>query len=132
MKAGTSDCRAQLVAVYGTLLRGESNHHWLQGARYVQALVLQGLALHDLGPYPMAVVDLAVSPEATSPGLEVETYAVSAEQLARLDLLEDHPREYQRQLWPLGGGREAWIYLGRAEQVIGVPRISSGSWRRRG
>lgn len=132
MTSGSSNRRAQLVAVYGTLLRGESNHHWLRGARFVQALVLHGLALHDLGPYPMAVAGLAVSPGATSPGLEVEIYAVSAEQLARLDLLEDHPREYQRQRWPLGDGRQAWIYLGRAAQVVGVPRIPSGSWRRRG
>ena len=38
-----------LVFVYGTLRRGEHNHHWLEGCRWLGEAELPGAVLHDLG-----------------------------------------------------------------------------------
>ena len=45
----------ELVAVYGTLKRGGCNHRLLAGSHWLGPVLLSGLRLHDLGPYPMAV-----------------------------------------------------------------------------
>lgn len=130
--AGPEAGGSERVLVYGTLLAGESNHHWLAGARFLERLELAGLVLHDLGPYPMAVRAAQASAAPAFPAVEAELYALPWRVLMDLDRLEDHPREYVRQRWALEDGRQAWIYLGRAQQVRGRPRIASGRWRQRG
>ncbi len=109
------------VFVYGTLKRGDVNHHWLEGARPLGRRRLAGLQLHDLGPYPMAV-------PAGSSLIHGELYAVEAGGLARLDELEDVPREYVRELLPLSDGSRAWVYRGRADQVQGRPLVPFADW----
>lgn len=64
------------VVVYGTLKRGHSNHHWLAGATFLGRRLLSGGRLHDLGPYPMAV--LSRDPQAVIHG---ELFAVTEEGL---------------------------------------------------
>jgi len=117
------DPNTQLVFVYGTLKRGQSNHHWLSGARWQGEVALAGLVLHDLGPFPMAVEG-----EGTVRG---ELYAVDAAGLARLDVLEGHPRLYNRLIRPLPDGRQAWVYVGRAAQVRHAPQLPDGDWQGR-
>jgi gamma-glutamylcyclotransferase (GGCT)/AIG2-like uncharacterized protein YtfP len=124
VSAGSADSGGDRVAVYGTLKRGEVNHHWLRGARHEGESFLPGLVLHDLGPYPMAVRSAGADAV-----IAVEVYQVTAAQLERLDQLEDHPREYERHLWPLADGRLVWIYLGRTEQVREFPLVLDGCWR---
>jgi len=114
------DPTAELVFVYGTLKRGQANHHWLSGAPWRGEIVLAGLVLHDLGPFPMAVEG-----EGTVRG---ELYAVDAAGLARLDVLEGYPRLYTRQTRPLPDGRRAWVYVGRAAQVRHAPQLPDGTW----
>lgn len=114
---------ALLVAVYGTLKRGECNHQLLLASDCLGPVLLRGLQLYNLGAYPMAV--LCGDPAAT---VAAELYGVSAGVLAELDLLEDHPREYERQLLPLADGRRAWVYLGRPHQVLGFPLLARGVW----
>jgi len=109
-----------LVFVYGTLKRGERNHHWLQGARWVGEVELPGVVLHDLGPFPMAVVG-----EGRACG---ELFEVDAATLARLDQLEGYPRLYDRQQLPLADGQRAWVYLGRPHQVRHAPVVEGGQW----
>jgi gamma-glutamylcyclotransferase (GGCT)/AIG2-like uncharacterized protein YtfP len=109
------------VFVYGTLKRGERNHHWLQGARWVGEVELPGLVLHDLGPFPMALVG-----EGRAFG---ELFEVDAATLARLDQLEGYPRLYDRQQLPLADGQRAWVYLGRPYQVRHAPVVGGGKWR---
>lgn len=120
-------CRAprpqQLVFVYGTLLRGEANHGWLLGAAFLGEAWMEGLVLHNLGPFPMAVEG-----EGRCHG---EVYGVSEEGLARLDQLEAVPRLYRRQWHRLGDGQWAWVYVGRAQQVRHSPRLEHGRWRQR-
>ena len=110
----------QLVFVYGTLKRGEKNHHWLEGASWQGEAELSGVLLHDLGPFPMAVIGVG-----TAIG---EVYAVEERGLARLDELEGYPRLYDRQLLSLNDGRQAWVYLGRPRQVRHAPLVVGGSW----
>lgn len=112
-----------LVFVYGTLRRGQPNHGWLEGARWLGAAQLDGVELHDLGPFPMAV-----------PGegcIHGEVYGVSAEGLAHLDVLEGYPRLYDRRQMALRDGRRAWVYLGRPRQVRHAPVLADGIWRGR-
>lgn len=113
-----------LLFVYGSLKRGMAHHGQLQNADWLGNARLQGLALYDLGPFPMAVAS-----ENNGDTIEGELFRVAAQQLAALDRFEGAPRLYQRRLWPLTDGRWAWLYLGEARQVRHVARISSGCWQ---
>ncbi|MFY8148091.1 MAG: gamma-glutamylcyclotransferase family protein [Prochlorococcaceae cyanobacterium] len=126
------------VLVYGTLRRGQRNHHWLaEGSRFLGEAQLADVLLYDLGPFPMAVrlEDLqregAAVPPAPQP-LQGELYAVDGAALARLDQLEGTPRLYTRAVLPLLDGRRAWIYLGRPRQVRHARLLAAGSWREGG
>jgi len=121
MASGALPQGRQLVFVYGTLKRGEKNHHWLDGASWQGEAELSGVLLHDLGPFPMAVIG-----EGTAIG---EVYALEERGLARLDELEGYPRLYDRQMLSLNDGRQAWVYLGRPRQVRHAPLVVGGSWQ---
>jgi len=110
----------QLVFVYGTLKRGETNHRWLERASWQGEAELPGVVLHDLGPFPMAVIG-----EGMALG---EVYAVDQPELARLDELEGYPRLYDRHVLSLRDGRRAWVYLGRPRQVRHAPVVTGGMW----
>jgi gamma-glutamylcyclotransferase (GGCT)/AIG2-like uncharacterized protein YtfP len=122
--SGDSDLQQhQLVFVYGTLKRGQPNHHQLAGSRFSGQAELAGLELYDLGPFPMVIA--CPHPAAVVHG---ELYGVSPELLARLDRFEGVPRLYERQQRQLNDGRAVWVYVGRPRQVRHVPRIASGVW----
>jgi gamma-glutamylcyclotransferase (GGCT)/AIG2-like uncharacterized protein YtfP len=111
------------VAVYGTLKRGQCNHHWLRGARFEGRTRVAGLELYNLGQYPMAVPSRR--PHAS---VHAELYRVDDAGLAHLDVLEDYPRLYDRRRLPTVDGHLAWIYLGRSEQVRGCRRVPFDDW----
>jgi len=145
-----ADPGLDLVFVYGSLKRGQSNHHWLTAASFQGEAQAPGLVLHDLGPFPMAIAAAPVPPKATespsdtggrsgfegdggmqrSPMTPIagEVYAVDGETLAQLDRFEGVPRLYQRQRLQLLDGRRAWIYLGQPRQVRHVPALPQGHW----
>jgi len=109
-----------LLFVYGTLKRGQPNHGRLQGARWLGEATLQGAALYDLGPFPMAI--------AGEGWVGGELYAVAWAALLQLDAFEGCPRLYQRHWLPLDDGRQAWAYLGQPHQVRHVKRLRGGYW----
>jgi gamma-glutamylcyclotransferase (GGCT)/AIG2-like uncharacterized protein YtfP len=115
-----------LVFVYGSLKRSQPEHRQLAGSPCCGEAQLRGLALYDLGPFPMAV---ATDPQALLHG---ELYRLTDEQLARLDRFEGAPRLYERQRWALADGRPVWVYVGRPRQVRHVRRLTCGMWRGRG
>jgi gamma-glutamylcyclotransferase (GGCT)/AIG2-like uncharacterized protein YtfP len=122
--SGDSDLQQhQLVLVYGTLKRGQPNHHQLAGSAFCGAASLPKLALYNLGPFPMAVAS-----DDPNTCLHGELYAVHPTQLAALDRFEGSPRLYERQQHRLVDGRPVWVYVGRPRQVRHVPRITSGVW----
>jgi len=113
------------VFVYGTLLAGEPNHRLLADARLVgSARTMPRFALASLGFCP-ALVDGGASVVAG------EVYEVDAPTLARLDVLEGHPRFYRRRRIALGDGTHADTYVLSPEQAAGRPIIGSGDWRTR-
>ena len=115
-----------LVFVYGTLLRGESNHDvWLAAARFIGTDRTEAcFTLFSLGEYPA----LVHGGEQSVPG---EVFEVSPAQLARLDELEECPGFYDRQWIRLASGREAWVYTLHVDLLQGARVIVSGSWRSR-
>lgn len=112
---------SDLVFVYGTLRRGECNHHYLSGARW--------LGIHRTDPC-YTLLDLGEYPAMISSGKTAivgEVYAINDFLMARLDWLEDYPEEYIRERIPTPYGL-AWIYIYR-HPTANVPVIASGDWR---
>lgn len=111
----------QQVFVYGTLLRGEVNHHLLAGARWLGAHRTQPcFTMYLLGAYP------GVS-RGGGTAVSGEVFRLSGAGLRRLDRLEEFPRLYDRHLITTAFGR-AWIYLYRGD-TRDRPRIRGGDWR---
>src|SRR4051794_6690959 len=114
-----------LVFVYGLLLEGESAHKELEGTKFEgPAKTARKFALVDLDSYPALVAGGDTS-------VEGELYTCTPQQLARVDVFEEHPILFRRSPIELEDGREAQAYLLGWEQVRGRRRIRSGSWRRR-
>lgn len=110
------------VFVYGTLLRGESNHHWLRRAEFLgRWCTPPRYRLHDLGPYPVLC-------GGGTQRIHGELYRVDAWTMAGLDRLEGYPDHYDRKLIPTPRG-PAWIYF-RSEPPPGARPIPGGSWKK--
>jgi gamma-glutamylaminecyclotransferase len=87
------------VFVYGTLKKGEPNHHWLSNtqhgfqefvgaARMVKRFPLVIASRYNV-PYLLDLAD-------EGHYVEGEVYRVDCSMLAKLDELEDHPKYYRR------------------------------------
>ncbi|WED22127.1 gamma-glutamylcyclotransferase [Vibrio sp. JC009] len=112
-----------LVFVYGTLRKGECNHHLLESSEYLGMYETEpDYQLFDLGEYP------GLSDGKSS--VTGEVYHIDEATLAKLDLLEDVPVEYRRESinTPFGS---AWIYI--YQDVVPEDQvIDSGNWLFRG
>lgn len=111
-----------LVFVYGTLRRGQSNHALLARAAFLGEHTTEpGYTMLDLGWYPGVVQGGADS-------IRGELYRVDADTLAALDVLEDYPDLYTRKRiqTPLGG---AWIYL-YLHAAPATAIVAGGNWLR--
>jgi gamma-glutamylcyclotransferase (GGCT)/AIG2-like uncharacterized protein YtfP len=109
-----------LVFVYGTLRKGEVNHHLLSDADYCGLhLTRPRYRMLHLGTYPGVVAG-------GSTAIEGEIYRVGTKGLVKLDRLEAYPRLYTRNLIPTDWGR-AWIYLYRGSRDC-RSLIPSGIW----
>jgi gamma-glutamylaminecyclotransferase len=74
-----------LIFVYGTLKRGEVNHFYLSGQRFVTDVRTRPcFRIYDLGGYPGLV-----AVESGGLSIQGEVWQVDAACLLRLDLLED-------------------------------------------
>jgi gamma-glutamylcyclotransferase (GGCT)/AIG2-like uncharacterized protein YtfP len=115
-----------LVAVYGTLKEGCSNHELLDDAEFIGEDWLFDFTLYDLGPYP------AIK-RGNSDGVFVEVYRITKSQLYRLDQLEGYfysrPEEslYIRVKTESSYG-DSWIYLYNKD-VDQKRIITSGYWK---
>lgn len=115
-----------LVFVYGLLLRGESHHRYLNGARYLGAArTAAEYELVDLGGLPGMRDDGETA-------IDGELYAIPVGGLLYLDELEDAPEYFRRARVRLEDGRSVEGYLLPGRQAAPFPRIRSGNWRERG
>lgn len=115
---------SNLVFVYGTLLRGETNHHLLSRCECLGAWQTPPrFTLVDVGPYPVLCTG-------GSGAVSGEVYAIDGVALARLDELEGYPNLYDRGriVTPWG---PAWFYFQR-RRPSGARVLPGGDWRRRG
>lgn len=116
--------RQHKVFVYGTLMRGEDNHHLLRNASLLGvAHTPPRYRLFSLGRYPVAC------PGGSQP-IKGEVYGVSQRGLALLDELEEYPRDYRRGAIDTPFG-PAWIYY-QPKPASGARPIPIGDWRRFG
>ncbi|MGF1681979.1 gamma-glutamylcyclotransferase family protein [Photobacterium minamisatsumaniensis] len=109
------------VFVYGTLRKGESNHHLLVRETYIgRCQVNNGYRLYNLGDYPAII--------SAEPSLPItgEVYEVSDDVMAELDRLEECPVLYLRALVKTEFG-QAWIYI-YTRPVERFPVINHGDW----
>jgi len=94
---------AALIFVYGSLRRGGRWHHVLDGSRFVGlGRTRAEWTLVPVGPYPGLVPG--------SESIEGELFLVSAEVLAVVDRLEEHPHLYRRTVLRLEDGRPCEAY----------------------
>jgi len=126
-----------IVFVYGTLRKGEDNHHLLAGSERIAVQCYMEGNLYDtkLG-YPAMTL---------APGKKVygELYSVSEAKLRQLDELEDYygedrNNEYWRVVRPVYtdtdtdtdmSARSAFVYIYLNEQAEGLDLIPLGDWK---
>ena len=118
--------RSVRLFVYGSLLRGESNHSQLAGSpRLAEACTALGYSLVDLGEYPGLVTSRSGS-------VVGELYEVDRTTLKALDAFEGHPVLFVRVAIQLASGERADAYVvAREELARGRAVIAGGDWRRR-
>jgi gamma-glutamylaminecyclotransferase len=113
------------VFCYGSLMKGEYNHRFLEHARFVGTGVTHPIfELVDFGAYSAMVIGGMTA-------IHGEVYAVDDGTLERLDRLEGHPSYYERTRIILQDSLEVWVYLMRDEIVGARPRIASGIWKKK-
>ena len=111
---------SHLVAVYGTLRAGDTNHRLLHNAEHVMDAWVDGYWLGDFGPFPVAV------PSGNfDHSVFVEVYEV--DDLDPFDALEGYPLFYDRCRVNIPGlDRSPWMYFQRNPGVSDW--IPSGDW----
>lgn len=119
------------VFVYGSLLSGLHNHHYLSEAEALGAAQSAAAAftMIDLGTFPGAY---AAGPDEPAGRLTGELYAVTDDQLAALDRLESNGSFYQRErryfVTADGRRRLAWVYF-LISRHYSRRRVTDGDWR---
>ena len=109
-------CQRQ-VFVYGTLLSGEANHHYLKNSTCLGNAYIEGYDLYDVGYYPAIVA---------GDGLVIgELYRVSKEDLPSIDRLEGEGTLYAKRCERVilnGNATFAFTYI-YLRDVTGLERI---------
>lgn len=113
----------EIIFVYGTLRTGASNHHRLEGGRFLGGGIVRG-RMFRIAWYPGVVLD----PDAGE--VVGEIHAVDPAMLVALDEYEGS--EYQRTRVRVDRGADhpaldAWIWEYRMP-VEGLAWITSGNW----
>ncbi|XP_047484468.1 putative gamma-glutamylcyclotransferase CG2811 isoform X1 [Penaeus chinensis] len=108
-----------LVFVYGTLKQNEPNHHWLTDKENGESKLVGKATTQER--YPLVIASKFNIPFLLAvPGkgeqIEGEVYEVDEKMMSNLDILEDHPKLYERKknkmtLEATGEVVECWIYL---------------------
>jgi len=100
------DATKTILFVYGTLKRGERNHHLIADQLFIgEAVTAARYRVFDLGPHPGLIRE--------ANGLAVcgDLFAVSDRCLAALDDFEGVPELFVRELIEVEGHEEVWAYF---------------------
>lgn len=100
------------VFVYGTLKRGEPNHHWLTEAEKGFSRFLTEAT--TLTKFPLVIgtrynIPFLLNKPNTGNHIQGEVYEVDEKMFANLDILEDYPKYYDREIQkvvPIGNPNE--------------------------
>lgn len=114
-----------LLLVYGTLRKGQENHHLLdrEGVEYLDTVDVPNFMMFNLGAYP----GVKIAAPTYSKYITAELYKVEGDiNWAGLDYLEGHPNLYERIEVSTNRG-DAWIYVYK-RPVINNTLIPSGDW----
>lgn len=119
------------IFVYGTLMRGFSNHHLMKSCKFVGAATTKEKFALYVADFPFVTEKLQISP------IQGEVYEVTdVESLKRLDDLEEHPTWYRRKPVTVvvegstGGEIEAELYFNEEYAIEGdVESVLSGYFR---
>lgn len=112
-----------LLFVYGTLKRGEKNHHVLADAIYLGDIQTSpDYLLVDLGPYPGMI-------EKPLAGIVVEgeLFKIPSSLLNKLDKIEGSPYLFNLEPITLADGSKAFAYIYK-QSVIDARILSEGIW----
>ena len=90
------------VFVYGTLMKGEPNHHFLEDSRFLGVSAVDGYEMYNAGWYPAIIAG-----EGTVPG---ELYEVPEWDMKYMDGLEGEGSLYIRKCETTSEGGLAYIY----------------------
>jgi gamma-glutamylcyclotransferase (GGCT)/AIG2-like uncharacterized protein YtfP len=113
--------RQRKVFVYGTLMKGETNHDFLQNATFLDKTVIEGYDMYNVGWYP-AIID--------GDGLAIgEVYSVPIEDMASIDSLEGEGSLYEKRCVRItvNGVPDfafVYVYLEDCSDLVKIP-----SWR---
>jgi gamma-glutamylaminecyclotransferase len=99
-----------LIFVYGTLKKGYSNHYFLDGAHFVDDAVTKDRYALYVSGIPYLSKDEKISK------IYGEVYEVDFDILKRVDMLEEHPGWYKREIaevYLMSKNKfvESWIYF---------------------
>ncbi|TMW41181.1 hypothetical protein DOY81_013738 [Sarcophaga bullata] len=121
------------VFVYGTLKRGEPNHHWLTRSENGYAhFVGEGTTVEK---FPLVVgtrynIPFLLDKRGCGHQIKGEIYEVDKTMFANLDVLEDYPVYYDREIQSIAINNEivpCWLYLIRKfpEKLLEKEHLSS-------
>ena len=109
---------SQFIAVYGSLRKGCTNHHYLHGGIYLGTDRLESWQMYSNGSFPYVLKGAGT--------ITIEVYEVSRETLARIDELEGYPQHYDREKVETKHGK-SWLYYVK-EVPAGCILLLGGDW----
>ena len=117
-------CQRQ-VLVYGTLMKGESNHGYLENSTYLGTTLLPGYDMYDVGWYPAIV-----SGEGFAIG---EVYKVPLEDMPSIDRLEGEGSLYAKRCERITLNGEAtfayvYVFLHEVSDLKKIPSWKEYVW----
>ena len=104
------------VFVYGTLMKGENNHHFLENSKCLGISAIEGYEMYNVGGYPAIIPG-----ESTIPG---ELYEVHESDMRNIDMLEGEGSLYIRKCKETTDKSLAYIYE-YAQDTEGLEKIDS-------
>lgn len=109
----------RLVFVYGTLMRGESNHGYLQNSSCLGKATIEGYDMYDVGHYPAIVAGDSL--------IIGELYQVPKEDMPSIDMLEGEGSLYAKRCETVtdANGKSTiafvYVYLGDISNLERIP-----------